>query len=332
MGATIRDVARVAQVSPATVSRYFTGSTVVGHELSKRIESAANQLGYVPDRSAARRDHGVIIVLVPHLQLTYFSEVLKQVIAQMSKYKCKIMILPTRPGDDGYKTFFKDLYIRGVIYLDEDIDRDMLRYIRAKNVKIIMLGGAAYENRCNYVHINDMAAAYEGMRYLLELNHRDIFIIGDYPHHFSSGAQRLMGCRQAMQEFSLTYDEDRMVAFGDLSFDGGYRAMKKAMRAGIHFTAVFAFSDESALGAISSLREAGLRVPEDISVLGFDGLPLSAQVVPKLTTIYQPIDKMVERALDMLCSVEEKRQEGNVEYTLPYKLLKRGTCIRREEK
>ena len=74
MGVTIRDVARVAQVSPATVSRYFTGSTVVGYELSKRIESAANQLGYVPDRSAAKRDHGVIIVLVPHLQLYYFSE------------------------------------------------------------------------------------------------------------------------------------------------------------------------------------------------------------------------------------------------------------------
>lgn len=332
MGVTIRDVAKLAEVSPATVSRYFTGSTVVGNRLSKRIEAAASQLGYVPDRSAAKRDHGVIIVLLPHLQLGYFSEVLKEIIAQMSKYKCKIMILPTAPGDDSYKSFFKDLYIRGVIYLDEDIDRDMLRYIRAKNVKIVMLGGAAYESRCTYVHINDMAAAYEGMRYLLELNHRDILILGDYPDHFSSGAQRLIGCRQALREYNLAGAEERMAEYGDLSYDSGYRSMKKVLREGKQFTAVFAFSDECALGAISALEEKGLRVPEDISVLGFDGIAISGQVVPKLSTIYQPIKKMVGKALDLLCSMDDDEQEGNVEYTFPYKLLKRGTCIRREEK
>lgn len=332
MSVTIRDVAKLAQVSPATVSRYFTGSTVVGDTLSKRIEAAANQLGYMPDRTVAKRDHGVIIVLLPHLQLGYFSEVLKEIIAQMSKYKCKIMILPTAPGDDSYKSFFKDLYIRGVIYLDEDIDRDMLRYIRAKNVKIVMLGGAAYESRCTYVHINDMAAAYEGMRYLLELNHRDILILGDYPVHSSSGAQRLIGCRQALREYNLVGEKECMAEYGDLSYDSGYRSMKKVLREGKKFTAVFAFSDECALGAISALTEKGLHVPEDISVLGFDGIAISGQVVPKLSTIYQPISKMVAKTLDMLCNMEDSKQEGNVEYTFPYKLLKRETCIRREEK
>ena len=185
MGVTIRDIAKLAQVSPATVSRYFSGSTIVGAELSKKIEAAATQLGYVPTRTT-KRNLGVIIVLVPHLQLGYFSEVLREIIKQMPKYRCKLMILPTTPGDDSYKSFFKELYIHGVIYLEEDIDADMLRYIRAKNIKIIMLGGAAYESHCDYVHINDMAAAYEGMRYLLDLNHRDILILGDYTHHFSS--------------------------------------------------------------------------------------------------------------------------------------------------
>ena len=163
MGATIRDVAKLAQVSPATVSRYFSGSTVVGDELSKKIESAAAQLDYTPHRTAVKRNQGVIMVLLPHLRLGYFSEVLREIIAQMTKYKYRVMILPTVQGDDSYKSFFKELYVRGVIYLDEDIDRDMLRYIRAKNIKVIMLGGYADESRCDYVHINDMADAHDGM-------------------------------------------------------------------------------------------------------------------------------------------------------------------------
>lgn len=331
MSATIRDIAKLAQVSPATVSRYFSGSTVVGAELSKKIEEAANRLGYVPSRTT-RRNKGTIVILLPHLQLGYFSEVLKEIIDQMPKYKCKILILPTTPGDDSYKTYFKDLYIRGVIYLDEDIDRDILRYIRAKNIKLIMLGGAAYETRCDYVHINDMAAAYEGMKYLLDLNHRNILILGDYTNHFSSGAQRLLGCQQALKGYNLTYNEKQMVEFGELTYDDGYRSMQKALKNGKKFTAVFAFSDESAIGAISALAENGLRVPEDVSVLGFDGITISGKIVPKLTTIYQPIDKMVEWTLNTLCNMDGEKQMENMEYTLPYKLLERGTCIKWEEK
>lgn len=330
MSATIREVAKLAQVSPATVSRYFSGSTVVGAELSKKIEEAANTLRYVPVRTT-KSNQGVIIVLLPHLKLGYFSEVLKEIIDQMPRYKCKVLILPTMVGDDSYKTYFKDLYVLGVIYLDEDIDRDMLRYIRAKNVKVIMLGGAANESRCDYVHINDMAAAYEGMKYLLELNHRDILILGDYTHHFSSGFQRLIGCQQALKEYNIVYDEEMMVEFGELTFDGGYRSAQKALKKGKKFTAIFAFSDETAVGAISALAEYGLSVPEDISVLGFDGISISERVIPKLTTIYQPIDKMVEWTLNTLCNMDKKQQIDNMEYTLPYKLLERGTCIRKEE-
>ena len=332
LSATIRDIAKLAQVSPATVSRYFSGSTVVGDELSKKIESAAVQLGYTPHRTTVKRNQGVILVLLPHLQLAYFSEVLREIITQMNKYKCRIIILPTVQGDDSYKSFFKEMYIRGVIYLDEDIDRDMLRYIRAKNVKVIMLGGYADESRCDYVHINDMAAAHDGMKYLLDLGHRNVLILGDYPCHISSGKLRLDGCRQALREYNLPYDEDQMVEFCELSYEGGYRSTRKALQNGKKFTAIFAFSDETALGAISALTEGGLHVPQDVSVLGFDGISLSGQVIPKLTTIYQPIPKMVEWTLNTLCNMEDNKQEGSMEYTLPYKLVERETCIRREEK
>lgn len=229
MSATIRDVAKLAQVSPATVSRYFSGSNVVGKELSTKIQEAANKLGYVPERRE-KRNRGVIIVLVPHLELGYFSEVLKEIMRQIPKYKYPLMVLPTVAGDDSYKSIFKELYVAGVIYLDEDIDRDMLHYISAKNIKVIMLGGAAYDSRCDMVHINDMSAAYEGMKYLLELNHRDILILADWTQNISSGFQRLVGCQQALQDFGIPFDQDRMVEFGSLTYENGYRSTQNAMK------------------------------------------------------------------------------------------------------
>lgn len=331
MGATIRDVAKLAQVSPATVSRYFSGSAVVGTERSKRIEDAAEQLGYVPVRTAIKRNQDTIIVLLPQTVQGYFSEVIKEIFHQLPKHKCKILVLPIVPGDDSYKSYFNDLYIRGVIYLDENIDPDTLRYIRAKNVRVVMLGGAAYDSRCDSVHVNDMAAAYEGMRYLLSLDHREFLILADCSRAISSGAQRLLGCQQALKAHHVPYDEEQMVEYTELTYDGAYQAVKRALKKGKKFTAVFAFSDECAVSAISALAEHGLRVPEDVSVLGFDGIPLSGWIVPQLTTIYQPIDKMVEWTLNTLCAMDGKKQTENMDYTLPYKLLKRGTCRKREE-
>lgn len=328
MAGTIREVAQLAKVSPATVSRYFSRQSVVSDELSRRIEEAANSVGYVPSHPS-KKSEGVIIVLIPNLEFGYFSECLREIIRQMPKYKCKIIFLPTFPGDDSYKSFLKDLYVIGVIYLEEEIDREVIRYIRAKNIKVVMLGGAAFDSRCDMVHINDMMAAYEGMKYLLEMGHRKILIITDFSCSISSGFQRLVGCKSALEEFGLAFQEE-MAEYSQLTFEKGYQSMKSALRKKKEFTAVFAFSDETAMGAITALNEHGLKVPEDVSVLGFDGLSISERTTPKLTTIYQPIDKMVEWTLDILCNKNKSREE-NVEYTLPYKLLERDTVIRKED-
>lgn len=112
--------------------------------------------------------------------------------------------------------------------------------------------------------------------------------------------------------------------YGELTYNSGYRITTQALQQGISFTAVFAFSDEAALGVISALAERGLRVPEDVSVMGFDGISLSRQVTPKLTTIRQPIKKMIEQTLD---TFQNQKREENIEITLPYKLEEGETCI-----
>lgn len=250
MAGTVRKIAEVANVSPATVSRYFSGQKVVSDELSRRIEDAAASMGYVPVRTS-KKSEGVIIVLIPNLEFGYFSECLKEILRQAPKYKCRVMFLPTFPGDDSYKSFLKELYVIGVIYLEEEINREVIRYIRAKNIRVIMLGGSAFDSGCDMVHINDMMAAYEGMKYLLDMDHREILILTDLAASISSGFQRLVGCKKAIEEYGLNYDES-LTEYGKLTFENGYHSMKKVLEKGTVFTAVFAFSDETALGAVAA--------------------------------------------------------------------------------
>lgn len=319
-GATIRDVAKRAGVSPATVSRYFHGKNIVTKEASQRIEAAVKELEYIPVYK--QKNPGVLAVLIPNLKLAYFSEVLKELLEAVPRYGYRLVFIPVTEEGEAYKQFFKELDITGVIYLEENADQDMLNYIAAKNIKTVMFGAISGDKRCKMVHINDLAAAHEGAKHLLKLGHQEILILSDYPKSISSGFQRVTGCKRAFEEFGLELDE-RRVKYGELTYDSGYRMTAQAMKEGIKFTAAFAFSDEAALGVISALAEVKLKVPEDVSVLGFDGISLSRQVTPKLATISQPIKKMVEVTLD---TFQNHKKEENIEITLPYRLEPGETC------
>lgn len=319
-GVTIRDVAKKAGVSPATVSRYFHGKSVVTDEASKKIEAAVRELNYTP--VCKQRNPGVIAVLLSSLKLAYFSEVLKILLEEAPRYGYRMVFLPVSEEGEEYKQFFRDLDITGVIYLEENMNQDMLNYIEAKNIKTVMFGGIISDKRCKMIRINDLAAAHEGARYLLDLNHKKILILSDYPKSISSGFQRITGCKRAYEEYGVELD-DTMIKYGELTYESGYRMTEQSIKEGLTFTAVFAFSDEAAMGVISALAQVNLKVPEDVSVLGFDGISMSRKVTPKLTTIRQPIKMMVEHTLD---TFQKREKEKNIEITLPYKLEEGGTC------
>jgi LacI family transcriptional regulator len=323
-GVTIRDVAKLAGVSAAIVSRYFHGKSVVTDQTSKKIEEAVRTLDYKPVLRYKNPD--VIAVLLSSLRLTYFSDVMKVLLEEVPRYGYKIIFIPLTGEDESYKQFFKDLDITGVIYLDEDMDQSILDYIEAKNIQTVMFGGISSDHRPKIIRINDLAAAYEGAKYLLKLNHEKILILSDYQKSITTGFQRITGCRRAFEEFGLFLD-DSMIKYADLTYENGYRLTRAAIREGLNFTAIFAFSDEVAMGAITALKEVNKIVPKDVSVLGFDGIGMSRMVTPKLTTIRQPIRLMVEHTLD---TFGKRDKERNIEVTLPYRLEEGGTCREHE--
>ena len=168
-------------------------------EAAKRIEEAVRELAYTPVYK--QKNPGVIAVLIPNLKLAYFSEVLRELLEAVPRYGYRMVFIPVTEQGEAYKQFFKELDITGVIYLEENADQDMLNYIAAKNIKTVMFGAISADKRCKMIHINDLAAAHEGARYLLNLQHEQILILSDYPKSISSGFQRITGCKRAFEEF-----------------------------------------------------------------------------------------------------------------------------------
>ncbi len=321
MSLTVRDIAKVAGVSPATVSRYFSGSDIVSKDTARKIENASKELGYTPKFKKCK-DNGVIAVLIPNLQLGFYGEVLKELIEEIPKYNYRIVFIPTIPDSEHYKIFFKEMNIIGVIYFDEFIDRDIINYISSKKIKTVMFAGGSFDSRSEMVHINDIAAAYEGTKYLISLGHEKIIILSDFLKNIGSSFQRFTGCKRALDEIGV--DENEMLGFGPVTYETGYRLTKQFLEKKTDFTAIFAFSDEMAMGGISALHDFGLKVPEDVSVLGFDDIALASRFIPRLTTIHQPIKEFVTKTLEAFQDLDNANDK--VEITLPYKIVKRDTC------
>ncbi len=320
MAATIRDVARLAGVSPATVSRYYAGNGVVTDASGKRIEKAAASLGYVP--APRKRVQGNIAIIMTGLKLDYYKDALHALLEESRRYDYRIPVIHVQEGREDYKQALKDLNVTGVIYVEEDLPPELLHYIHAKHIRAAVFGGAITEVPCKMVHINNLAAARKGVQYLFGIGHKKILILSDVPKSIQSGFQRISGCRRAYEEAGLEFNE-RLLRCAPPTFDNGYQLMRQVLSKKLDFSAVFAFSDDMALGAILALHDSGLKVPDDVSVLGFDGSTMSGRVTPRLTTIGHPFELMAKIVLD---TFRNQEIEGPIEVIVPYQFIRGETC------
>lgn len=324
MKLTTRKIAVQAGVSPASVSRYFTGSEPLSPDLVNRIEEAVTALGGTLHEKRSQAQ--CILVLLSHLNFPFYSRALQSLMDRGAEGSRSFYLLRYDPrSPDTIRSFVSRFRPAGVIYFEEEIDSQILSYLQKQGIRTVMCGGVAPDRGSDMIHVNDINAAYDGTRYLLELGHRDILFLSDEITKIGAGYQRIAGCRKAMEEAGLPMS-DSHVRCSAVTFETGYSEITEAIHQGIRFTAVFAFSDELAVGAMAALSDAGIRVPEDVSVLGYDDLPIAVHVRPKLTTIHQPIDMFVKKALELF---DRERPELTEELLLPHSISVRDSCIRR---
>jgi LacI family transcriptional regulator, repressor for deo operon, udp, cdd, tsx, nupC, and nupG len=327
--AGILDVARRAGVSASTVSRSLRGSAKVSEVTRERVLRAAAELEYVPSPAASRLASGrthAVGVIVPFATRWFFSEVLTGVEGPLRDAGYDLLLYNV--GDPtGRDRFFGTMPLRrrvdAVLAVASSLDRAERDALRALGVPLAVVGGPV--TGFSRVGVDDRAGAVMAVRHLVLLGHRDIVMISGEPADpvgRSTTAARRDGFEAGLAEAGITPGPDRVVP-EPWGVTGGMRAMEQLLARRRLPTAIFAESDEMALGALQVLRRAGLAVPGRVSLIGFDDHEMAP--AGDLTTIAQPVRRQGELAARRLLDVLDGEQDAPVELTLPTRLVVRGT-------
>ncbi|MFG6492694.1 LacI family DNA-binding transcriptional regulator [Microbacterium sp. P03] len=335
---SIDDVARLAGVSTATVSRALSGRGPVAADTRDRVEAAAARLGYVVSSSASSLASGRtrnIGVMVPLLDMWFFSTVLSGITATLMQSGYDITLYNLTIDRDEreriFDTFLRRQRVDGVILIAITLDERESARLRELDLPVVAIGGpsAAATVAATTLTVDDVAVGRLATEHLLEQGHRVIAHIGadgsGDRHHVPTLRRR--GFEEALADASIPVRPELVVST-DFTLQGGADATRLLLDGGgtgVAPTAIFAASDELAVGALTAARERGVRVPEDLSVVGVDGSELGAFF--RLTTVDQfPLGQGERAATTMLAELEvsddRTPQPGE---TLPFELVVRGS-------
>lgn len=290
--ATVYDIARIAGVSASTVSRILNGSARVAADKRQAVEDAIRELNFRPNLMAQYLKTGqsmTLGVLTQYVDSPFSNEMLRGVENALQGLAYAPLIVSGHWNAEEEVERLRLLIARrvdGIIILTGHINQQTLLEF-SQQVPIVATGHNINTERVRSFSINNRLGGYMATRYLLDLGHRQIaHIIGLQDQ--SDAQERHHGYRQALVSASIDYDPE-LVVQGDFAEAGGLNAVKQLVASGKKFSAIFCANDQTCYGAILGLKQCGLRVPEDVSLIGFDDLPFSTYSNPPLTTVRQPI-------------------------------------------
>lgn len=300
---TILDVAREAGVSKSTVSRVLDERLPTSRSASaERVREAAARLGYRRDRnaSALRRQHsGTVGVLVPRLTDTVMAMFFEQFATACSRRGSFAVVATTGDSPATERAAIDRLLDQGVdglVATTARIDDEFTAELTARGVPIVL--ALRSDGTTPAATGDDVLGGYLATRHLLDLGHRRIALIAG-PAFASSAAGRQAGYRQAMAEAGLT-DVDDLVHPSEFSMESGEQVAREAFARPDRPTAIFAVNDNTAVGVLAAAKSARLSVPQDVSIVGYNDVPLSARLPVPLTTVRVPFDQVAVAALDLL--------------------------------
>jgi LacI family transcriptional regulator len=344
---TIRELARLSGVSVGTVSRALNGYPDVGEATRERVLALAQELDYTPDSAArrlvTRRSHVVGVILDtgeghPDLGHPFFHEVLIGVKEQLGAEGYDLLLFASEhPGGGfGAHSYLKRCRhhgVDGVVLMGINADDPEVERLARSSLPCVSVDVEVAGRGTAWVISDSGEGAKLAVEHLVSLGHRRIATIAGMMDT-NPGRERLRGFQRAMAATGLDYD-DELVAYGDFYYESGVAAMERLLSEPDPPTAVFAASDMMALGAMRAIHAAGLSVPGDVSVVGFDDIPMAAMAHPPLTTVRQDKVGLGTRAAQTLLErIAAADAEANGEVTatrvtLPVSLVTRESTARR---
>ena len=333
---TAQDVAELAGVSRTTVS--FVLNSVPGVRISdetrQRVLNAARQLQYHPDATARRmvtgRTNVIGFVIRQSPDQAFADYFLPQVLSGLSRavsaQNYHILIEPIPPEDQtgAYTRLIRERHVDGIVLSGPRFDDQELLRIHAEGAPVVLMGQLPNTD-LPFVDVDNVGGAETATRHLIALGHRRIALITNADPDYTASVDRLAGYRRALEAADIPYDES-LVRYGDFTSRGGATAMTSLLRLKPPPTGVFVASDTGALGALQAIRNNGLRVPEDLAMVGFDDAPPSEFIEPPLTTIRLPAYGLGWAAADMLMRLVVGEQIRQPAVILETELIVRKSC------
>jgi LacI family transcriptional regulator len=328
---TIRDVAKRAQVAPITVSRVINDSGYVSAETRARVEAAIQELGYVPNRVARslrlKRTH-TLAMLVTDITNPFWTTVVRGAEDAANEAGFTVILCNTDESaskQDAYLQVLLQRRVDGILFAPVQSEPDPVERVQKQNVPIVVLDRRVPGAEVDVVRGDSEGGAYRLVRYLLELGHRRIAALSG-PKTVSTSVERVIGYRRALREAGLDADAE-WVRYGQFTQRSGYEATTEALSAHPRPTAIFATNNFIAVGALRALRAAGLRVPEDVSLVSFDDLASVVLIDPFLTVADQPAYQMGQQAAELLIArLSDPAVDGVQEIVLPTRIIVRRSC------
>lgn len=315
MKITITDVARKANVSVATVSRAINTPEKVSETTLKCVRKVIKELNYTPNniaRSLVKKETKTIGVIVPDINNLFFQAVVRgiQDAAALAGYQA--FFCSTDNDIDEEKRYIKSL-------IEKRVDAFIIMGSRTINPKdsehivelseehpTVLINDYIMGSNVYSVLTDEVEGAYKAVRHLISLGHKDIYHITVEPN-FTTFVNKNQGYAIALEEFGIGYDEEKVINAQSYP-ESGKKAMDNILKSSRRPTAIFAGNDQVAIGVITSILNAGLRVPEDISVVGYSDIPIAKSIYPSLTTVGQFPHKTGQLAVDLAIKLINKEE------------------------
>jgi len=327
---TIREVAEHAQVSVATVSHVINHTRFVDPKTQERVRRSIKLLGYRPNllaRSLRRRETRTVGLLVPDNANPFFAE-FARVIEDAGFAEGYSVILCNSDRSETKEQAYLDVLLAkqvdGLIFISSTDRADLLQNVLDQGVPLVAVDRSPSDVLVSQVQVmNEEGGALAG-QYLVGLGHRRVGCIGG-PSEANPSWARVTGFERALRAAGVELPPAAIVA-GDFRYGGGEAGMQTLLDRDLGLSAVFATNDLMAIGAMITLRRAGLRVPEDISVIGFDNISQASTMIPPLTTVEQPVNELGQAAIRLLLDQILKRATEPATVAVPTRLIERESC------
>ncbi|HEX4494276.1 MAG TPA: LacI family DNA-binding transcriptional regulator [Thermoanaerobaculia bacterium] len=334
MSASIKEVALKAGVSIATVSRVLNSTGPVATETRRRILEAIEGLRYVPHgaaRSLITNQTDTIGVLLPDLYGEFFSEVIRGIDAAARGRGFHVLISGFHSDRAEIEAVLRAMRGRvdGLIVLSPDVDAQSLSRNLPDTLPVVLLNthvdgrlaGAPFDA----INLDNHGGAFAMVRHLAGLGHQRIALIRG-PEENADARERLRGYRDALRALGMV-PSDGLELSGDFSEESGTAAGRRLLTLKPRPTAVFAANDSMAIGCLFALREAGVGVPEEVALAGFDDIPIARYITPSLSSVHVPIAELGTRAMErLLHAVESKNGHERRQETVATTLVVRDSC------